>query len=32
MAAKHPDVVKKLRRINETEHTPSKDFPQPALD
>jgi len=32
VADKHPDVVAKLEKIMTAEHTPSKDFPLPALD
>jgi len=32
VAAKNPDVVKKLEAIMKREHTPSKEFPLPSVD
>jgi arylsulfatase A-like enzyme len=32
VAKEHPDVVAKLEAIMREQHTPSKDFPMPALD
>lgn len=32
VAAEHPDVVAKLKKLMEREHVPSKDFPMKALD
>ena len=32
VAATHPDLVAKLRRLMREQHTPSKEFPFPALD
>jgi arylsulfatase len=32
VAAKFPDIVKRLQEIAKREHTPSPTFPQPALD
>jgi arylsulfatase A len=32
VAAAHPDLVAKLRRLMREQHTPSKEFPFPALD
>jgi arylsulfatase A len=32
VAAKHPEIVKKLEALLAREHTPSKDFPLPSID
>ena len=32
VAAKHPDVVKRLEAILKAQHTPSADFPLPGID
>lgn len=32
VAAAHPDVVARLQKIMDEQHTPSKEFPFPALD
>jgi arylsulfatase len=32
VAAKHPDVVARLERLMKDQHTPSADFPLPAID
>ena len=32
VAADHPDIVAQLQRIAEAQHTPSEEFPFPALD
>jgi hypothetical protein len=32
VAKEHPDVVAKLEAIMRKQHTPSQDFPMPALD
>ena len=32
VASQHPDIVEKLERIMRDQHTPSKEFPFPALD
>ena len=32
VAAEHPEVVTKLKKLMEREHVPSKDFPMKALD
>jgi arylsulfatase A len=32
VAADHPEIVAKLQRIAEAQHTPSQEFPFPALD
>jgi len=32
VAAKHPDIVRKIAEIIRAEHRPSREFPLPALD
>jgi arylsulfatase len=32
VSAKHPEVVRRLKTLMREQHTPSKDFPFPALD
>ncbi len=32
LAEKHPEIVEKLARLMREQHTPSEEFPLPALD